>query len=60
MKAINVIALIGNILMFIGCVFLIINLTVREIFPSFVTLPLILAGVVGNVATLAQSFSKKK
>ena len=60
MKAINVIALIGNILMFIGCVFLIINLTVREIFPSFVTLPLILAGVVGNVATLAKSFSKKK
>ena len=60
MKAINVIALIGNILMFIGCVFLIINLAVREIFPSFVTLPLILAGVVGNVVTLAKSFSKKK
>ena len=60
MKAINVIALIGNILMFIGCVFLIINLAVREIFPSFVTLPLILSGVVGNVATLAKSFSKKK
>lgn len=60
MKAINVIALIGNALMFVGCVFLIINLAVREIFPSFVTLPLILAGVVGNVATLAKSFSKKK
>ena len=60
MKAINIIALIGNILMFIGCVFLIINLAVREIFPSFVTLPLVLAGVVGNVATLAKSFSNKK
>ena len=59
MKAINLIALIGNILMFIGCVFLIINLAVREIFPSYVTLPLVLAGVIGNIATLIQSFAKK-
>ncbi|MBR5448598.1 MAG: hypothetical protein IKV43_01295 [Clostridia bacterium] len=59
MKAINLIAIIGNILMFIGCVFLIINLTVRDIFPGYVTLPLVLAGVVGNVATLVQSFWKK-
>ncbi len=59
MKAINVIALIGNILMFIGCVFLLINLAVREIFPGYVTLPLVLAGVVGNIATLVQSFKKK-
>ena len=59
MKAINVIALIGNILMFIGCVFLIINLTLGEIFPNYVTLPLVLAGVVGNIATLVQSFKKK-
>ena len=59
MKLINLIALIGNALMFIGCVFLIINLSVREIFPSYVTLPLVLAGVVGNIATLVQSFNKK-
>ena len=59
MKAINLIALIGNILMFVGCVFLIINLAVSEIFPSYVTLPLVLAGVVGNIATLVQSFKKK-
>ena len=59
MKLINLIALIGNALMFIGCVFLIINLAVREIFPGYVTLPLVLAGVVGNIATLVQSFKKK-
>ena len=59
MKLINLIALIGNALMFIGCVFLIINLAVSNIFPGYVTLPLVLAGVVGNIATLVQSFKKK-
>lgn len=60
MKAINLIALIGNVLMFVGCVFLIINLALdKTVFPSFVTLPLMLAGVVGNIATLVKSFKKK-
>ena len=60
MKAINIIALIGNALMFVGCVFLIINLALgTDIFPNFVTIPLVVAGIIGNAATLVLSFKKK-
>ena len=53
MKKINVIAIIGNLAMLVGCIFLILNLSLdRVIFPNFVTLPLMILGIIGNIAAL--------
>ena len=60
MKAVNIIAIVGNLLMLVGCIFLIINLALdKTIFPSFVTLPLVICGIIGNVATLIGTHKKK-
>lgn len=39
--------------MLIGCIFLILNLSLdRVIFPNFITVPLMIFGIIGNVAAL--------
>ncbi len=60
MKPINIIALVGNLAMLVGCIFLIINLSLdRTIFPSFVTLPLMICGIIGSIAALIGTGKKK-
>ncbi len=52
-KAMKITAIVGNIAMFIGCIFLILNLSLdKVIFPSAVTIPLMIFGIIGNVAAL--------
>ena len=52
-KPFDIIAIIGNIAMLIGCIFLILNLSLdRVIFPNFITVPLMIFGIIGNVAAL--------
>ncbi|MBQ2793445.1 MAG: hypothetical protein IJF05_01955 [Clostridia bacterium] len=53
MKPVNIIALVGNLAMLVGCIFLILNLSLgRVIFPNYVTLPLMILGIIGNIAAL--------
>jgi len=60
MKAIRIIAIVGNLAMLVGCIFLILNLSLnREIFPEYVTLPLMLAGIVGSIAGLINNNKRK-
>lgn len=60
MKALRTIAIIGNLAMLLGSIFLIINLSIgKEIFPDFVTLPLVMSGIVGSVCTLINTNKRK-
>ena len=53
MKLYKLITIGGNVAMLIACIFLMINLFIeREIFPGFVTIPLLALGLVGNIITL--------
>ncbi len=60
MKRINVIALVGNLAMLVGCIFLILNLSLdKVIFPDYVTLPLMILGIIGNIAALIGTNKKR-
>lgn len=60
MKTLRILAIVGNLLMLVGCIFLIVNLAIdRELFPEFVTLPLMLMGIVGNVCSLILNNKRK-
>ena len=60
MKTLRILAIVGNLLMLVGCIFLIVNLAIdRELFPEFVTLPLMLMGIVGNVCALILNNKRK-
>nr|MBQ8891122.1 hypothetical protein [Clostridia bacterium] len=53
MKLYKFITIGGNIAMLIACIFLMVNLFIeRELFPGFVTIPLLVLGLIGNVLTL--------
>ena len=59
MKPINIVAVVGNIAMLVGCIFLILNLLLeREIFPGLVTIPLMICGIIGNIAMLIATNKK--
>ena len=60
MKTLRILAIAGNLIMLVGCIFLIINLAInREIFPEFVTLPMMLMGILGNVCALILNNKRK-
>lgn len=60
MKMLRILAIVGNLLMLVGCIFLIVNLAIdRELFPELVTLPLMLMGIVGNVCALILNNKRK-
>lgn len=55
-NVLKIIAIIGNIGMLIGCIFLILNLTLdRLIFPPYVTIPLMIMGIVGSITGIFSS-----
>ena len=59
MKALKIIAIVGNLVMLAGCIFLIINLSLdKTVFPDFVTLPMMLIGIVGNICALINNKRK--
>lgn len=56
----KIIAIVGNFAMLVGCIFLILNLSLdRVIFPNVVTIPLMILGIVGNIAALFGSLKRK-
>ena len=60
MKVLKIIAIAGNLAMLLGCIFLIINLALDAgIFPGFVTIPLMILGIIGNVAALINSTKRR-